>query len=128
MRVSPRGQLGAPTQATSHETHMPRRSFFRYASSLAGLAVAFLSGCAVYRPLPLPASPAPVPDFGLLAAQGPQLRHARLRPLQIDLSGALRPEQLAVLAVIANPDLKAARARVGVADAQAFAAGLLPDP
>ena len=107
---------------------MPRRNLSRYASSLAGLALAFLSGCAVYRPLPLPASPSPVPDFGQIAAQGPQLRHPRLRPLQIDLSEALRPDQLAVLAVIANPDLKAARAKVGVAEAQAFAAGLLPDP
>jgi outer membrane protein TolC len=30
--------------------------------------------------------------------------------------------------VISNPDLKAMRLRAGVADAQAFAAGLLPDP
>lgn len=33
-----------------------------------------------------------------------------------------------MLAVINNPDLKVARADVGIASAQAFAAGLLPDP
>lgn len=35
---------------------------------------------------------------------------------------------VATLAVLNNPDLRAARARMHVAQAQAFAAGLLPDP
>jgi outer membrane protein TolC len=37
-------------------------------------------------------------------------------------------DDIATIAVLHNPDLKAARAKVGVARAQAFAAGLLPDP
>src|SRR5574337_583649 len=37
-------------------------------------------------------------------------------------------DDVAILAVINNPDLKIARADAGVAHAQAFAAGLLPDP
>ncbi len=40
----------------------------------------------------------------------------------------LTPDELAILAVLANPDLKAARAKAKVSSAQAFAAGLLPDP
>ena len=36
--------------------------------------------------------------------------------------------EVAILAVLGNPDLKATRARLEVANAQAFAAGLLPDP
>jgi outer membrane protein, heavy metal efflux system len=37
-------------------------------------------------------------------------------------------DDIATIAVLHNPDLKAVRATVGVAQAQAFAAGLLPDP
>jgi outer membrane protein TolC len=37
-------------------------------------------------------------------------------------------EALGILAVLVNPDLKAFRAREGVAEAQVFNAGLLPDP
>lgn len=107
---------------------MPRCFHHRAATSLAVLALGMASGCAVYRPLPLPAAPSSDLDARQFVAQGQQLRHPRLQPVQIDLSAALRPDQLAVLAVIANPDLKAARAKVGVAEAQAFAAGLLPDP
>ena len=33
-----------------------------------------------------------------------------------------------MIAVVNNPDLKAMRGQVGVAEAQAFAAGLLPNP
>ncbi|HVL41360.1 MAG TPA: hypothetical protein VM348_04325, partial [Brevundimonas sp.] len=48
--------------------------------------------------------------------------------MDIDLSGPLSARQLGVIAVIANPDLRAQRARLGVAEAQVFEAGLLPDP
>lgn len=37
-------------------------------------------------------------------------------------------EQIAMIAVLNNPELRAFRAREGVATAQVFAAGLLPDP
>jgi outer membrane protein TolC len=37
-------------------------------------------------------------------------------------------DEVAMIAVINNPDLKAARDQVGVAEAQAFTAGLLPNP
>jgi outer membrane protein TolC len=46
----------------------------------------------------------------------------------IDLAKPLTPEALGLIAVIASPDLKAVRAKARVADAQAFSAGLLPDP
>jgi len=46
----------------------------------------------------------------------------------IDLSNGLDLTEIAVLAVLGDPDLRAERARQGVAGAQAFAAGLLPDP
>jgi outer membrane protein TolC len=37
-------------------------------------------------------------------------------------------DEVAMIAVVNNPDLKAMRGQVGVAEAQAFAAGLLPNP
>ncbi|OYY89410.1 MAG: transporter [Sphingomonas sp. 28-66-16] len=46
----------------------------------------------------------------------------------IDLAQPLDMNAIATIAVIANPDLKALRARAAIADAQAFAARLLPDP
>ena len=49
-------------------------------------------------------------------------------PRTINLEGALSASDLAAIAVVTNPDLKALRAREGVASAQVFAAGLLPDP
>jgi outer membrane protein TolC len=48
--------------------------------------------------------------------------------VDLDFSKPLTPRELAVIAVVANPDLKAARAKAAVSDAQAFNAGLLPDP
>lgn len=54
--------------------------------------------------------------------------HPRLPPVTLDFSHALTPEQVAVIAVLVNPDLQALRAQARVAAAQVFAAGLLPDP
>jgi outer membrane protein TolC len=78
------------------------------ATALAALAA--LSACATYAPLPL----ASRPDLAR------QLPDAAASPL--DMTAA------ATIAVLNNPDLRAARATFGVAQAQAFAAGLLPDP
>lgn len=89
-----------------------------------------LGGCATYRPLPLDPSPevlAP-PVANVLEARANSIKRAWLQPIEIDLSQPLTPDAVAALAVVNNPDLKAQRIRAGVADAQVFAAGLLPDP
>jgi len=51
-----------------------------------------------------------------------------LRSHRFDLRRPLDMDEVATLAVVANPDLRAARARLGVARAQSFAAGILPNP
>lgn len=51
-----------------------------------------------------------------------------LKPVAIDLTQPLDLNAIAIIAVLANPDLKALRERAGISDAQVFAAGLLPDP
>lgn len=89
--------------------------------------VGVLAGCAVYRPLDLPLAPAPDPTISDLTAEAVRLDVA-LSSLPIELSGPLTPDQLGLIAVLANPDIRAQRARLGVTEAQVFDAGLLPDP
>jgi outer membrane protein TolC len=95
------------------------------------LAAALLAACAVYRPAPLDDGAKALldgPSPADVARSAAAVWHPRLQPLVIDLSKPLTPEALGLIAVAENPDLKAARAKAGVAKAQVFAAGLLPDP
>lgn len=71
-----------------------------------GLALVALVGCVSYTPQPLPET-----------AHAPAPAHL-----------ALDMEKVAHLAVANNPKLQVARDAAGIARAQAFAAGLLPDP
>ncbi len=87
-----------------------------------------LGGCATYRPAPLTDAKPVIVDTPVIASDALAINRPFLTPVALDLAQPLDANGVAVLAVIANPDLKAARARAGVADAQAFAAGLLPDP
>jgi outer membrane protein TolC len=66
--------------------------------------------------------------MAIVSADAAKMDRPFLHPQPIDLSQPLTPNALAVIAVLENPDLTAERAQVGVADAQAFAARLLPDP
>ncbi len=92
------------------------------------VAACVLAGCATYQPLPLEprdTSPHEVRQL-LLDRQGVRLPgHA---PHLFDLSRPLDMTDVATLAVVGNPDLKLARDDAGLTHAQAFAAGLLPDP
>lgn len=63
-----------------------------------------------------------------LQADAANLAPSWLAPRTVDLGQPLEPDAVAQVAVIANPDLRALRKQAQVADAQVFAAGLLPDP
>ena len=91
---------------------------------------AALAGCASYAPDALPTAGQALRSQpgDLLSIDAQKINRPWLKPQPIDLSLPLTPDALAVLAVLENPDLKAQRAKLGVADAQAFAARLLPDP
>ncbi|MDE1918718.1 MAG: TolC family protein [Sphingomonadales bacterium] len=99
------------------------------AACLAATAFA-LSGCATYRPAPLGDGAAALdpPSAAVLRTQSAAIDRPWLTPTTIDLDRPLDANAVAVLAVLRNPDLKAQRAQMGVSDAQAFAARLLPDP
>jgi outer membrane protein TolC len=93
-------------------------------------SVVLLDACAQYRPLPLEPNPtllAP-PVASVLESRASDIQRPWLRPVSLDLAAPLTLDEIATIAVLNNPELKAQRVRAGVADAQVFAAGLLPDP
>jgi outer membrane protein TolC len=92
------------------------------------VGIALLPGCVSYRAQPLnPNSTLPhrIPDLTIDPRQMPQ---AELASHRFDPSDGLDFTEVAMLAVVNNPDLRTARADAGIWHAQAFAAGLLPDP
>ncbi len=94
--------------------------------SIAGLICFALAGCASYHPEPLP----PAPDLTRapeLTVPAKEFLLPGLKPHPIPAHG-LDATTVVMLAVFNDPDLKAARLREGVADAQMLQAGLLPDP
>ncbi len=90
------------------------------------------AGCTAYHPEPLDQarieSALTPPQKEELASGAAALDHPRLRALRLDFSKPLSDREAGVIAVMANPELRALRAREKVAEAQVFAAGLLPDP
>ena len=95
---------------------------------LALVAAALLAGCASYRPLALPTQDALVRDAARLRVDTARMPDPGLAAHRFDPSDGLDITELAMLAVANSPELRAARADAGVTRAQAFAAGLLPDP
>lgn len=92
------------------------------------LAGVLLSGCAVYHPKPLPAGPDLAHTVPQLTVDPSTLRLPGLRPHPFNPAGPLDMTDVAILAAVNNPQLKAARRQAGVARAQLFDARLLPDP
>jgi len=90
------------------------------AGLLAGAGL-LAAGCAVRDAGDLPVRPALLPSVAALD---------RTRPSgpPIPADRPLTPAELGLLAVQNSPDLRAARARRGMAQAQVIQAGLLPDP
>jgi outer membrane protein, heavy metal efflux system len=93
-------------------------------------AASLLAACASYHAAPLADSATTLapPDIAIVSADASRIDRPYLQPQPVDWTQPLTPNALAVIAVLENPDLKAQRAKVGVTDAQAFAARLLPDP
>lgn len=94
-------------------------------------ALAGLAGCATQKPPSLDQAADETlagADLARLVAPAAALRHPVLKPVTLDPARPLTSDAVAVLAVLANPDLKTARARAKIADAQVLTAGLLPDP
>jgi len=96
------------------------------------LILVLFSGCAAYRAMPLTAKAVEagleVPAEEELRVRAASLGHPILKPVDLDISDGVSPDEAAVLAVIINPRLRAERDRKGVAGAEVLKAGILPNP
>lgn len=90
------------------------------------------NGCATYHPLPLTSQAATQqlapPDMAEVRVLAEQIQHPILKPIFFDDRDGLSPDEAAILAVIANPDLRAVRDRKNIANAQLLQSGILPNP
>lgn len=105
---------------------MNLRSFRLCKRHLALFTGLLLTGCATYHPHPLPSAPnlAATPQLSVPVKQFhlPGLAPETISPRGLDATAIM------LLAVLHNPQLKAARLQAGVASAQLLQAGLLPNP
>ena len=113
------GQASGAARAARHVTAIARLGAWAVMAVLP-------TGCAIYHPLPLDDRQA-TPLAGLHVAAGTLLAGG-VRTHTFDPSDGLDATEVAMLAVMQGPDLKVLRAQANVNRAQAFAAGLLPDP
>lgn len=95
---------------------------------LAAVLSAVFAGCAVYQPKPLDLQ-SRTPDSPFAIEVDPaRMPLPELAAHRFDPADGLDIDEVAMLAVANNPQLKLTRDDSGIARAQAFAAGLLPDP
>jgi outer membrane protein, heavy metal efflux system len=87
-----------------------------------------VSACASYRAVSLPQHPDLLDKVPPLTVGARQLPLPALRAHPFNPADGLDMTEVATVAVINSPDLKARRRKAGVARAQVFAARLLPDP
>jgi outer membrane protein TolC len=102
-------------------------------SAVPGAVALFMAaGCSTYQSRPIDAASvdealAP-PSLASVKVAAAQLRHPLIQPVIIDGIGGFSPDEIAVMAVIVSPELRALRDQRGVAEAQVVQAGVLPNP
>ena len=87
-----------------------------------------LAGCATYLPRPLPEHVDQARSASAISVDAASLPFRDLSTHIFDPANGLDIDEVAMLAVANNPQLREMRDALGIARAQAFAAGLLPDP
>ena len=91
-----------------------------------------LAGCSTYQPQALTDQTVQqklqTPTAAELSIQAAQIKHPYLKVIPFNIQDGLSPDEAAILAVLRNPELRAARDHHGVANAQLLQAGLLPNP
>jgi len=86
----------------------------------------------MYHPMPLEKATveeklAP-PSLDAVRIFAKEIQHPILKPIDFDIRDGLSPDEAAILAVIANPKLRASRDQRELAQAQILQAGILPNP
>jgi outer membrane protein TolC len=125
-RLDSRCRCGGARPACTEDPRRARARRLRLALMI--VFAAGLGGCATYQAKPLPARPDFLSDPARIIVDSRTLPLPELREHRFDAADGLDMTEVAMLAVVNNPGLRAARAQAAVAHAQAFAAGLLPDP
>jgi len=87
-----------------------------------------LTSCASYQEKPLPEDHMVPKSLKILTVNANKNLKSQQGTHEINLADGLDMTEVAILAVLSNPDLKIRRAQYEVAGAQVFSAGLLPDP
>jgi cobalt-zinc-cadmium efflux system outer membrane protein len=91
-----------------------------------------LSGCATYHKLPLNQKTVSEglkpPSLEAIRIEAKSIHHPILKPVAFNIRDGLSSDEAAILAVIANPTLRAIRDQRGIAAAQLLQAGILPNP
>jgi outer membrane protein TolC len=116
-----------PGFATARLAKQTRRRIF-CGPIFAGLIAFGLAGCASYDPQPLPTGINLPQTISTIPVEPAQLPFRRLSTHPFNPADGLDIDEVAMLAVANNPQLRQARDGLGIARAQSFAAGLLPDP
>ena len=86
--------------------------------------IAALAGCASYRPAPLPQQPNLAATLADLDLRLPTAVHGR----GVDIARPLTIDDIGLLAILNNPDLKSERGTLDVAGAALLQATFIPDP
>lgn len=90
---------------------------------------AVLPACTGYQALPLSSDAAgETPNMTRIRIAAQEIHHPILKPLDFDDRDGLSPDEAAVLAVLANPGLRAVRDQRAIAAGQVLQAGILPNP
>ncbi len=96
------------------------------------VSVIVFAGCTAYHSMPLTQETVEQalvpPTEEALHVQAKSLHHPILPAIDFDERDGLSPEEAAVLAVLANPGLRAIRDQRAIAQGQVIQAGLLPNP
>jgi outer membrane protein TolC len=122
-------QAGSPCDGASEHVKRPilsQRAVALRCLSMLGLAIG-LAGCTTYHALPLAERATLAPSVSALDLTLPPQRPDGTSA-KVDPKLPLTPDQIALLAMVNNPDLVVLRGKIAVADADLYAARLLPNP
>ena len=96
------------------------------------LLLFLIQACAIYQPMPLNQAAVTArlatPSMEAIQVQAKEIQHPILKPIEFDIRNGLSPDEAAILAVLANPKLRASRDQRKLAAAQLLQAGILPNP
>jgi len=94
--------------------------------TVAGVA-GLLAGCALYHPLPLARTPDLAGQLSSLATEAPAT-HPGAAPRQIDVGRPLGIDDVGLLAVLNDPELRSEQGQADLAQANLLQSSLLPNP